>query len=98
MILLLTSKDIDNRNDINHTTIDSECDNCHNSMDMDSKMTNKVHKCDVCGKTFSKSKGLAGHRLTHRGECPHVCVFCDKRFYVRSNLTAHLRIHTGNDF
>ena len=62
----------------------------------DGSVTEKVYSCEECGKIFQKSKGLASHRITHVAEKRFfACMFCDKGFYVRSNLTAHLRIHTG---
>ena len=67
---------------------------CH-SMDTQYNSNNRKYNCETCGKSFSKSKGLAGHRLTHSGDCHHRCIICDKGFYSHSNLIAHLRIHTG---
>ena len=62
----------------------------------DGFVTEKVFSCEECGKIFQKSKGLASHRITHVAEKRlFACMFCDKGFYVHSNLTAHLRIHTG---
>lgn len=31
------------------------------------------HKCDICGKKFTCSQGLKGHKSIHTGEKPYIC-------------------------
>ena len=56
----------------------------------------RLYKCDVCGKSF---KGhIRDHMRTHaedREEKPFGCSQCGARFNQRSQLTVHMRVHTG---
>ncbi len=56
----------------------------------------RLYKCDVCGKSF---KGhIRDHMRTHaedKEEKPFGCTQCGARFNQRSQLTVHMRVHTG---
>ena len=56
----------------------------------------RLYKCDVCGKSF---KGhIRDHMRTHaedKEEKPFGCGQCGARFNQRSQLTVHMRVHTG---
>nr|XP_022908831.1 zinc finger protein OZF-like isoform X1 [Onthophagus taurus] len=52
--------------------------------------------CDLCGKQFRVSQGLARHlRETHQGIKKFGCDICGRMFSTRRNVTEHRRIHTN---
>ncbi|KAK3086376.1 hypothetical protein FSP39_017538 [Pinctada imbricata] len=53
------------------------------------------HRCDICGKAFSRPWLLQGHRRSHSGEKPYGCAHCGKAFADRSNLRAHMQTHSA---
>ena len=56
---------------------------------------NLNHKCDVCGKSFSRPWLLQGHMRSHSGDKPYGCAHCGKCFADRSNLRAHMQTHSA---
>lgn len=50
-------------------------------------------KCKYCDKTFSSSKALKMHELTHQGERPYYCSQCGKGFKSHVVLTQHKITH-----
>ncbi|OWK03570.1 ZFP64, partial [Cervus elaphus hippelaphus] len=54
----------------------------------------KPHKCDVCGKCFSRKDKLKTHMRCHTGVKPYKCKSCDYAAADSSSLNKHLRIHS----
>lgn len=51
--------------------------------------------CNDCGATFTRKFELVNHGRLH-GKQPHNCVICNKEFFQKRTLVAHMRCHTGN--
>lgn len=56
--------------------------------------SNKVFKCNECGKCFNAHYNLTRHMPIHTGVRPFVCKVCGKGFRQASTLCRHKIIHT----
>ncbi|XP_074541001.1 uncharacterized protein LOC141801711 [Halichoeres trimaculatus] len=56
----------------------------------------RIHICKQCGKGFVYSFGLTKHlQMVHSRIKPFVCQICNKGFFSKRDVEAHIRIHTG---
>ena len=46
--------------------------------------------CQHCSKVFSSNANLKKHTMTHTGEKPYLCEFCNKRFRLKHHLRDHV--------
>ena len=58
-------------------------------------ITKQSHKCEICGKDFSKQNHLMYHFSIHTGEAAYQCPICYKSFTHPSSLTKHQLTHSG---
>jgi len=59
----------------------------------------KKHRCDMCGRAYSRSSTLRNHVQSRHSRTEaaktHECPVCQRTFTQPSNLTAHFRTHSG---
>ncbi|XP_036949726.1 zinc finger protein OZF-like isoform X3 [Acanthopagrus latus] len=55
----------------------------------------RLFKCDTCGRDFTRKSALNAHLTIHTGERPFSCNTCGKSFRIRKSLILHMRVHTG---
>ena len=49
-----------------------------------------VFICKYCGKIFDRIGHCQNHEVTHTGELPYECDFCDRKFSMRCNKKRHI--------
>ncbi|KAM4603594.1 uncharacterized protein ACJ7VT_018276 [Polymixia lowei] len=56
----------------------------------------RIHVCSQCGKGFVYRFGLTKHlQMVHNRVKPFLCWICDKGFFTKRDVEAHVRVHTG---
>uniref|UniRef100_A0A667WX09 C2H2-type domain-containing protein n=1 Tax=Myripristis murdjan TaxID=586833 RepID=A0A667WX09_9TELE len=56
----------------------------------------RIHVCSKCGKGFVYRFGLTKHlQMVHGRVKPFICQICDKGFFTKRDVEAHIRVHTG---
>ncbi|XP_028274307.1 zinc finger and BTB domain-containing protein 12-like [Parambassis ranga] len=60
--------------------------------DSDRVLAQRPYLCRRCDKVFQHLESYVGHLKEHR---QHFCLLCGKGFSQKSNLTHHIRFHTG---
>ena len=64
------------------------------SVEGDSVVTKRLHKCPECGAGFYSLDQLDDHMENHWKEKPFVCNYCWKPFAQKNLLAQHKKIHT----
>ncbi|ODM99703.1 putative zinc finger protein, partial [Orchesella cincta] len=55
----------------------------------------KVHKCDICDKSFQTGRNLRNHLSAHSQERKYICEVCGVSYRHKVGLEAHVAIHNG---
>ncbi|XP_059184913.1 mucin-2 isoform X2 [Centropristis striata] len=56
----------------------------------------RIHICPECGKGFVYRFGLTKHlQMVHTRIKPFICQICNKGFFSKRDVEAHIRMHTG---
>lgn len=53
----------------------------------------KRYTCEICFNKYNSKNSLKRHYLVHNIDRPFACDKCDKRFTMKSYLTAHRKLH-----
>uniref|UniRef100_T1JK74 C2H2-type domain-containing protein n=1 Tax=Strigamia maritima TaxID=126957 RepID=T1JK74_STRMM len=61
-------------------------------------ISEKPHKCVVCGKAFSQSSNLITHTRKHTGYKPFACGLCEKAFQRKVDLRRHRESQHPNEY
>lgn len=77
---------------VDTTTIRQKASN--NEQELRQAASNKVFKCNECGKCFNAHYNLTRHLPIHTGVRPFICKVCGKGFRQASTLCRHKIIHT----
>ncbi|XP_063055054.1 uncharacterized protein zgc:66448 [Engraulis encrasicolus] len=59
-----------------------------------SSESEKVHRCEHCGKKFETLARLRTHNCKRTPEKPYRCPLCRKEFQYRVSITAHMQTHS----
>ncbi|CAG0891541.1 unnamed protein product [Darwinula stevensoni] len=60
------------------------------------KFTYVMHRCELCGRSFTQSGVLQAHLAIHLQQKPHLCDMCGKSFRQKTQLLVHYRRHKGD--
>lgn len=58
--------------------------------------TEKPHKCNICGRSFSDKRNLDSHFRIHTGDRRYVCEICGAAFIQWASLYYHKLTHSDN--
>ena len=87
-------------------TKDFVCKECGKGFNMGYQLTThvkvfhlgqKIHECEVCGKTFGRNNHLYAHREVHSAVDKYVCKVCGKGFRHHGAHWNHAKLHMRGD-
>merc|ERR1712210_414286 len=57
----------------------------------------KIHNCDICGKSYPRLSTLKLHKKTHRSTKEFQCLYCNQQYGAggKRNIVGHMeRVHS----
>lgn len=60
------------------------------------RRTLPVHKCDICGRQFTRAFNLRSHLLSHGTQRPFPCSICGRSFVRHNDCKEHEKRHGGD--